>query len=78
MAYRVTLKPSGHAYECEDGKNVLQAGLEAGHMMPYSCRAGPMQPHVRASRTFPKAEGRSPSSLSGTTSASAPTRGVEA
>src|SRR6185436_18368622 len=40
MAYRVTLKPSGHTYEVEEGKNVLQAGLEAGHMMPYSCRAG--------------------------------------
>jgi len=40
MAHRVTLKPSGHTYEVEEGKNVLQAGLEAGHMMPYSCRAG--------------------------------------
>jgi len=40
MTHRVTLKPSGHTYEVEEGKNVLQAGLEAGHMMPYSCRAG--------------------------------------
>src|SRR3954467_4793348 len=40
MAYRVTLKPSGHTYECQEGKNILQAGLDAGHMMPYSCRAG--------------------------------------
>ena len=40
MAYRITLKPSGHTYEAEEGKNVLQAGLDAGHMMPYSCRAG--------------------------------------
>ena len=40
MAYRVTLKPSGHSYEAEEGKNVLQAGLDAGHMLPYSCRAG--------------------------------------
>jgi CDP-4-dehydro-6-deoxyglucose reductase, E3 len=40
MAYRVTLKPSGHAYEVEEGKTVLQAGLDAGHMLPYSCRAG--------------------------------------
>ena len=40
MAYRVTLQPSGHSYEAEEGKNVLQAGLDAGHMLPYSCRAG--------------------------------------
>jgi CDP-4-dehydro-6-deoxyglucose reductase, E3 len=40
MAYRVTLKPSGHTYEAEEGKTVLQAGLDAGRMMPYSCRAG--------------------------------------
>jgi len=40
MAYRITLKPSGHSYEAEDDKSVLQAGLDAGHMLPYSCRAG--------------------------------------
>ncbi len=40
MVHRVTLKPSGHSYEVEDGKTVLQAGLDAGHMLPYSCRAG--------------------------------------
>src|SRR3954464_7716551 len=40
MAYRITLKPSGHSYECEAGKNILQAGLDAGRMLPYSCRAG--------------------------------------
>jgi CDP-4-dehydro-6-deoxyglucose reductase, E3 len=40
MAHRVTLKPSGHTYEAADGKTVLQAGLDAGHMLPYSCRAG--------------------------------------
>ena len=40
MGYRITLKPSGHSYEAEEGKNILQAGLDAGHMLPYSCRAG--------------------------------------
>jgi CDP-4-dehydro-6-deoxyglucose reductase len=40
MAHRITLQPSGHTYEAEDGKTVLQAGLDAGHMLPYSCRAG--------------------------------------
>jgi CDP-4-dehydro-6-deoxyglucose reductase, E3 len=40
MSHRVTLKPSGHTYEVEEGKTILQAGLDAGHMLPYSCRAG--------------------------------------
>ena len=40
MVYRITLRPSGHTYECEEGKNILQAGLDAGRMLPYSCRAG--------------------------------------
>ena len=40
MAQRITLKPSGHSYEVEEGKSILQAGLDAGHMLPYSCRAG--------------------------------------
>src|SRR6266403_4372337 len=40
MAHRVTLKPSGHSYEVPEGKSVLQAGLDAGYMLPYSCRAG--------------------------------------
>src|SRR5437660_2000559 len=40
MAHRVTLKPSGHSYEVAEGKSVLQAGLDAGFMLPYSCRAG--------------------------------------
>jgi CDP-4-dehydro-6-deoxyglucose reductase len=40
MTHRVTLKPSGHAFEVPDGQNIVQAGLAAGHMLPYSCRAG--------------------------------------
>src|SRR5439155_27116174 len=40
MTHHVTLKPSGHSYEVDEGKTVLQAGLDAGHMLPYSCRAG--------------------------------------
>src|SRR6478736_3160244 len=40
MAHRVTLKPSGHSYAVAEGKSILQAGLDAGHMLPYSCRAG--------------------------------------
>jgi CDP-4-dehydro-6-deoxyglucose reductase, E3 len=40
MTHRVTLQPSGHGYEVQEGQNVLQAGLDAGFMMPYSCRSG--------------------------------------
>src|SRR5438132_526844 len=40
MTHRVTLKPSGHSYQVDEGKTVLQAGLDAGYMLPYSCRAG--------------------------------------
>src|SRR5258706_13777096 len=40
MAHKVTLQPSGHTFEVEEGKSILQAGLDAGHMLPYSCRAG--------------------------------------
>src|SRR5690242_10540418 len=40
MAYRVILKPSGHAYDVAEDQNILQAGLDAGYQLPYSCRAG--------------------------------------
>lgn len=40
MTFKVTLKPSGQSFEVPDGVSVLTAGLEAGRMMPYSCRAG--------------------------------------
>jgi len=40
MAHKVTLVPSGHQFEVAEGQNVLQAGLDAGFAMPYSCRAG--------------------------------------
>jgi len=37
---KVTLQPSGHSFEVPEGKNILQAGLDAGFSMPYSCRTG--------------------------------------
>src|SRR4051812_28605613 len=40
MAFQVTLKPSGHTFQVEEGQRVLDAGLQAGFAMPYSCRAG--------------------------------------
>lgn len=40
MTYKVTLKGSGHSFECGPAQNVLAAGLEAGFMLPYNCRSG--------------------------------------
>lgn len=40
MAFTVTLKPSGHAFQVPDDKSILHAGLAAGLMMPYSCQTG--------------------------------------
>jgi CDP-4-dehydro-6-deoxyglucose reductase len=40
MAHRVVLKPSGHAFEVPEGQSILQAGLDAGYQLPYSCRTG--------------------------------------
>src|SRR2546430_15572198 len=40
MEHRVTLNPSGHGFEVPEGLSILQAGLDAGFMMPYSCRTG--------------------------------------
>jgi CDP-4-dehydro-6-deoxyglucose reductase, E3 len=37
---KVTLQPSGHSFEVPEGHNVVQAGIDAGFMLPYSCRAG--------------------------------------
>lgn len=40
MTFKVTLQPSGHSYTVPEGTTVLTAGLNAGWIMPYSCRAG--------------------------------------
>jgi CDP-4-dehydro-6-deoxyglucose reductase len=40
MSYNVRLEPSGHKFVVEEGKSVLKAGLDAGMLLPYSCRAG--------------------------------------
>lgn len=40
MRFKVTLRPSGHAYKAEQGVSVLSAALGAGFSLPYSCRAG--------------------------------------
>lgn len=38
--FKVTLEPSGHVYEVEDGVKLLGAGLKAGYYLPHSCRQG--------------------------------------
>ena len=40
MPYKVTLQPSGHAFEVAEDQTILRAGLDAGYSMPYSCRQG--------------------------------------
>ncbi|MSP32991.1 MAG: CDP-6-deoxy-delta-3,4-glucoseen reductase [Pseudolabrys sp.] len=40
MSFRVTLKASGAGFDVADGKSVLQAGLDEGVALPYSCRGG--------------------------------------
>lgn len=40
MAFQVTLKPSGHTYVVPEEESILHAGLEAGFILPYSCKLG--------------------------------------
>ncbi len=40
MSFRVTLQPSGHAFDAPEDGDILAAGLNAGLNLPYSCRAG--------------------------------------
>jgi CDP-4-dehydro-6-deoxyglucose reductase, E3 len=38
--FTVTLQPSGHAFEVEQGESILAAALRHGFVLPYSCRNG--------------------------------------
>ncbi|HET7663656.1 MAG TPA: CDP-6-deoxy-delta-3,4-glucoseen reductase [Rhodanobacteraceae bacterium] len=40
VAFKVTLKASGHRFEVAEGETVLDAAQRAGLALPYSCRAG--------------------------------------
>jgi CDP-4-dehydro-6-deoxyglucose reductase len=40
LKQRVTLRPSGRAFECGDDASVLDAALKQGVALPYSCRTG--------------------------------------
>jgi len=40
MSYKVTIEPSKHEFQVEDGESVLDAALRQGLILPYSCRGG--------------------------------------
>jgi CDP-4-dehydro-6-deoxyglucose reductase len=40
MTFRVTLLPSGHAFETGPGESILRNGLSAGFALPFSCKQG--------------------------------------
>lgn len=40
MSFKVTLQPSGHSFTTEGDETVLDAALDHGLVMPYSCRNG--------------------------------------
>lgn len=40
MSYQVTVMPSEHQFEVKEGQIILDAALDAGVILPYSCRAG--------------------------------------
>lgn len=40
MSFNITLQPSGHEFEIEEGQTVLDAALGHGLSLPYGCRNG--------------------------------------
>ncbi len=40
MPFEITIKPSGHAFGCDEGETVLAAAMRADLMIPYGCRNG--------------------------------------
>lgn len=40
MAFKVTVQPSGHTFEVNEGETLLDAGLRQGLSLPYGCRGG--------------------------------------
>ncbi|MFO1397811.1 MAG: CDP-6-deoxy-delta-3,4-glucoseen reductase [Burkholderiales bacterium] len=40
MTFEITIKPSEHAFRCEEGDTVLTAAMRADLMLPYGCRNG--------------------------------------
>jgi CDP-4-dehydro-6-deoxyglucose reductase len=40
MTFQITVQPSGHHFECEEGETVLAAAIRAGIGLPYGCKNG--------------------------------------
>lgn len=40
MTRQITLSPSGHVLQAQDGETVLEAALREGYVLPYGCRNG--------------------------------------
>jgi CDP-4-dehydro-6-deoxyglucose reductase len=40
MSYKVTIEPSKHSFQVQDGEAVLDAAVRQGLILPYSCRGG--------------------------------------
>ena len=40
MSFQITLQPSGHEYQAEEGSTILQSALDAGIKLPYGCQNG--------------------------------------
>ncbi|MGH8679117.1 MAG: CDP-6-deoxy-delta-3,4-glucoseen reductase [Burkholderiales bacterium] len=40
MPFQVTIKPSDHTFNVDDGESVLSAALREGYVLPYGCRNG--------------------------------------
>ena len=40
MNRQITIRPSGHLFQAQDGETVLEAALREGYMLPYGCRNG--------------------------------------
>lgn len=40
MPFQVTIKPSDHTFNVDDGESVLTAALREGYVLPYGCRNG--------------------------------------
>src|SRR5690606_30385428 len=40
MSFRITIQPSGHQFTAQEGASLLDAAMEQGLVLPYSCRDG--------------------------------------
>lgn len=40
MSRQISLRPSGHVIQAQDGETILEAALREGYVLPYGCRNG--------------------------------------